>query len=42
MNLFILDADPKMAAQYYQDLHINKIIKATWTNRDIPYFFKED
>ena len=26
MNLFILDADPKMAAQYYQDLHINKII----------------
>jgi hypothetical protein len=26
MNLFILDADPKVAAKYYQDLHINKII----------------
>lgn len=26
MNLFILDPDPKIAAQYYQDLHVNKII----------------
>jgi hypothetical protein len=26
MNLFILDLDPQKAAQYYQDLHINKII----------------
>ena len=26
MNLFILDLNPKTAAEYYQDLHINKII----------------
>lgn len=26
MNLFILDTDPVKAAQYYQDLHVNKII----------------
>lgn len=26
MNLFILDSDPIQAAQYYQDLHVNKII----------------
>lgn len=26
MNLFILDKDPLKAAQYYQDLHVNKII----------------
>lgn len=26
MNLFILDTDPFKAAQYYQDLHLNKII----------------
>ena len=26
MNLFILDEDPIKAAEYYQDLHVNKII----------------
>lgn len=26
MNLFILDKDPIQAAQYYQDLHVNKIV----------------
>lgn len=26
MNLFILDLDPIKAAEYYQDLHVNKII----------------
>lgn len=26
MNLFILDLNPIIAAQYYQDLHVNKII----------------
>ena len=26
MNLFILDKDPVKAAEYYQDLHVNKII----------------
>jgi len=26
MNLFILDLNPRVAAEYYQDLHINKII----------------
>lgn len=26
MNLFILDQDPYIAATYYQDLHVNKII----------------
>ena len=26
MNLFILDQDPVIAATYYQDLHVNKII----------------
>ena len=26
MNLFILDQDPIKAAEYYQDLHVNKII----------------